>query len=125
MVSNVFLILQEAMLGVLSVAFLAWAGVVWKASKSLAEKFDKMRQDFHGYTISTEHRITVLEGLISTVEIETQRMGERIAATEEVAGLFAKVEAELAVIGRRIPPTHQDNGNRAPVSTRSALDGTL
>lgn len=58
------------MLGVLAVAFLAWAGVVWGASKQLAEKFDNMRKDFHAYSLSMERRITEMEGVLSRMESE-------------------------------------------------------
>lgn len=49
------------MIGILAIAFVAWAGVVWRASKLLSEKFDAMRADFHAYSIRVEHRITCLE----------------------------------------------------------------
>lgn len=63
-VDNAVFLIQEALLGILAVAFLAWAGVVWKASKTLSEKFDNMRREFHEYTITMEHRITEVESMI-------------------------------------------------------------
>ena len=49
------------LISVLPVAFIAWAGVVWKASENLSEKFDSMMREFREYSISVEHRITKLE----------------------------------------------------------------
>lgn len=51
----------NALLGGLVVAFLTWAGVVWKASRTLGEKFDRMRESFHRYSVDVEHRLTVIE----------------------------------------------------------------
>lgn len=56
-----WLLLEETILTILSVAFIAWAGVVWKASHVLAEKLDKMRDAFTQHSIRTEHRLTMLE----------------------------------------------------------------
>lgn len=54
-------IVQDVLLSLLAVAFLAWAGVVWRASKLLADKFDEMRTEFHASSLRVEHRLTRLE----------------------------------------------------------------
>ncbi len=53
--------LMRIIVSILSVAFVSWAGVVWKASDNLSDKFDSMMREFMTYTIKTEHRITALE----------------------------------------------------------------
>jgi hypothetical protein len=52
---------EQALLGFLSLCFLAWAGVVWKASEHLSAKFDTMYHEFSKYSVETEHRMTALE----------------------------------------------------------------
>lgn len=74
------LFLQEALLGVLAVAFLAWAGVVWRASRLLADKFDEMRADFHKYSVRVEHRLTRLE------EKEVRALALMKALREDASG---------------------------------------
>lgn len=56
-----WMLMEEMILTILSIAFVAWAGVVWRASNVLAGKLDEMRDAFNKHSLRTEHRLTVLE----------------------------------------------------------------
>lgn len=71
---------EEFLLGILALAFLSWAGVVWQASRSLGAKLDVMRSEFHEHNLSVEHRITAMEVLVQQLkgivdELEQQNQG--------------------------------------------------
>ena len=59
--TGVELLLEEALLAMLVIAFTAWAGVVWRASRALGDKFDRMRRDYHEHSMKVEQRLTRLE----------------------------------------------------------------
>lgn len=50
-------IINNVVLGALSFAFTAWAGVVWRGLRHIADKFDALK----AYVVATEKRLTVLE----------------------------------------------------------------
>jgi flagellar capping protein FliD len=54
--------LTNTIIGMLAIAFLAWAGVVWDGTQSIANKMDSLANKIHDYQVQTENRLTELEG---------------------------------------------------------------
>lgn len=52
---------DQIMLGVLAVAFVAWAGVVWHGLREIAGKFDSLRTDVMNHLLGIERRLSCLE----------------------------------------------------------------
>lgn len=65
---------EEFLLGTLAVAFMAWAGVVAQASRSLSSKMESMKHEFHKYAVEVEHRITEMEMVVSQINKLVTRM---------------------------------------------------
>ena len=68
--------IMRVIVGILAVAFVSWAGVVWNASSDLMDKFDEMMREFRQYSISTEHRLTKLEADNEEILEALRRMRE-------------------------------------------------
>lgn len=75
------MLFDQVLLGVLTLAFTAWAGVVWSGLKSIGAKFDAfrvelssktddLRQDMMEHLLETEGRLTRLEAIVESALAE-------------------------------------------------------
>lgn len=64
------LMIDQMLIGFLALAFAAWAGVVWKGLRRIAEKFDELKRDIMEHLLMIERRLTELEVLSERREAE-------------------------------------------------------
>jgi hypothetical protein len=71
-------VVQNTILGILAVAFTAWSGVVWQASRDIAERLDTMNSRLQAYQVENERRITTVEQQVNWAEECCARLLERV-----------------------------------------------
>lgn len=67
-ISMHLLLIEEAILGLLIVAFTGWGGMLWKKMNDLSKKLDGIVESFHDDRIKLEGRLTALELKCERVE---------------------------------------------------------
>lgn len=77
----------EGLVGILALAFTGWAGVVWKASRHLTEKFGELNIELNRFMVSVEHRLTRLESIEDRL-LELEKVMAQLAKTQRNDGTF-------------------------------------
>lgn len=75
----------EGLVGLLALAFTGWAGVVWKASRHLTEKFGELSIEMHRFMVNTEHRLTKLEAIENRL-LELEKTLAQLAKHQKTDG---------------------------------------
>lgn len=87
------MLFDQILLGILTIAFTAWAGVVWTGLKSIGVKFDQLRtelssktddlrKDMMEHLLETEGRLTRLEAIVESALAE--KRGESAEVREKL-----------------------------------------
>lgn len=76
---------DKFMLGLLAVAFTAWAGVVWQGLRKISDKFDMLKQGLMDHLIKIERRLTSLEVIAKQrKEQEAKKVLKLHSASKEI-----------------------------------------
>lgn len=87
------MLFDQILLGILTLAFTAWAGVVWSGLKRVGDKFDLLRTELSGKTddlrrdmmehlLETEGRLTRLEAIVESAL--TKKQGKTTEVREKL-----------------------------------------